>query len=181
MLICKYPASYISLCRGNVVILCVSAYSQPRCRNQGSRDKSANQATQIRHMMALVSSLLNSTKYTWSANFLTLSTFFSVYYFPFLLAESLSNPTWISYESAGVASRIHHFQIDIFTNPYSQSVGRPLIKLGYQEGEAWGRVWPELVGGPRPDPLVKSTKYFTFLKYVSPCAKQPLHVHVKNI
>ena len=59
--------------------------------------------------------------------------------------------------------------------------GRPLLKLGYEEGEAWGRVWPKWVGGPRPDPLVKSTKYFTFLKYVSPCAKQLLRVHVKYI
>ena len=134
MLGCKYPASCISLCRGNVVILCVSAYSQPRCRNQGSRDKSANQASQIHHMMTLVSTLLNTTKYTWPVIFSrTLHIFLSFLIFHFRMSNSCRIPRGFRTQRLDLLVVFTIFKSIFSLTPIHKVWDRALLKLGYEE------------------------------------------------
>ena len=124
---------------GNVVILCVSAYSQPRCRNQGSRDKSANQASQTHHVMTLVSTLLNWTKYTWSVNFSrTLHIFLSFLIFHFRMSNSCRIPRGFRTQRLGLLVVFTIFKSIFSLTPIHKVWDRPLLKLGYEEVEAVG-------------------------------------------
>ena len=134
MLGCKYPASCISLCRGDIVILCVSAYNQPRCRNQGSREKSANQASQTHHTMTLVSTLLNWTKYTWSVNFSrTLHIFLSFLIFHFRMSNSCRIPRGFRTKRLGLLVVFTIFKSIFSLTPIHKVWDRPLLNPGYEE------------------------------------------------